>query len=101
MRQVGYYRVTGTVATENPDSNSWDMAFRTDRRKGDLLYLFDMSRGVEVLRMKKGAHASRRMKSVTRADRRGAAASRAKPAGGLEADRSSDGSVELRLPAVP
>ena len=40
------------------------MAFRTDRRKGDLIYLFDMSRGVEVLRLKKGAYHSRKMKSV-------------------------------------
>ena len=26
LRQVGYYRVTGT-GTDNPSSNSWDMAF--------------------------------------------------------------------------
>jgi hypothetical protein len=64
VRQVGYYRVTGT-GTDNPSSNSWDMAFRTDRKKGDLVYLFDMSRGVEVLRLKKGVKASRKMKAVT------------------------------------
>ena len=34
------------------------MEFKSHRHKGDLVYLFDMSRGVEVLRMKKGAHAS-------------------------------------------
>ena len=38
-------------------SNSWDIEFKSERRKGDLVYLFDMNRGVEVLRMKKGAHA--------------------------------------------
>ena len=59
VRQVGYYRVTGT-GTDNPSSNSWDMAFKSERRKGDLVYLFDMSRGVEILRMKKGAHHSKR-----------------------------------------
>ena len=64
VRQVGFYRVTGT-GTDNPSSNSWDMAFKSDRRKGDLIYLFDMSRGVEVLRIKKGAYHSRSMKSVT------------------------------------
>ncbi len=35
VRQVGYYRVTGT-GTDNPSSNSWDMEFKSDRRKGDL-----------------------------------------------------------------
>ena len=49
VRQVGYYRVTGT-GTDNPSSNSWDMALVDP--KGDLVYLFDMSRGVEVLRLK-------------------------------------------------
>jgi hypothetical protein len=67
VRQVGYYRVTGTTPSDgaNPSSNSWDMAFRTDRRRGDLIYLFDMSRGVEVLRLQGGARASGRMKAVT------------------------------------
>lgn len=84
VRQVGYYRVTGTTPSDgaNPSSNSWDVAFRTDRRRGDLIYLFDMSRGVEVLRMKGGARASGRMKAVTapsvRRDRFAA-----RPVGGL------------------
>ena len=65
VRQVGYYRVTGTDPTANPSSNSWDMAFKEQRRKGDLVYLFDMNRGVEILRMEKGAHHSGDMKSVT------------------------------------
>ena len=64
--QVGYYRVTGT-GTDNPSSNSWDVAFRPEGRKeaGDLIYLFDMSRGVEVLRLNKGARAAASMKAVT------------------------------------
>jgi hypothetical protein len=96
IRQVGYYRVTGT-SDDNPDSNSWDMAFRTDRRKGDLLYLFDMSRGIEVLRMKQGANASRRMKSVTAPD---AKSSRfgAEPVGGLERTVGGDGRASYVCP---
>ena len=81
MRQVGYYRVTGTSA-DNPSSNSWDVAWYNDQapkgkssRKGkrgrkahssgDYVYLMDMSRGIEVIRLKgAGAAASARMKSV-------------------------------------
>jgi hypothetical protein len=96
IRQVGYYRVTGT-SDDNPDSNSWDMAFRTDRRKGDLLYLFDMSRGIEVLRMKQGANASRRMKSVTAPDAKSSRFS-AKPVGGLERSVNSDGGASYVCP---
>src|SRR5215208_8070504 len=96
VRQVAYYRVTGT-SDENPTSNSWDMAFWTDRRKGDLLYLFDMSRGIEVLRLKQGANASRRMKSVT-APTAGRSRFTAKAAGGLERTVKSDGSVSYVCP---
>jgi hypothetical protein len=60
VRQIGYYRVTGTGAG-NPSSNSWDTEWRNDR----LVYLFDMSRGVEILRLREGAHASDSMASVT------------------------------------
>jgi hypothetical protein len=57
VRQIGYYRVaTGNAAT---DSLSWDVAWR-----GNLVYLFDMNRGIEILRLKRGPHASARMKSV-------------------------------------
>ena len=75
LRQVGYYRVTGT-GTDNPSSNSWDVAWYNDdsRRRtsqqgggasGDYVYLFDMARGVEVIRVKGGgARASARMTSV-------------------------------------
>ena len=58
VRQVGYYRVaTGNAET---DSLSWDVAW-----SGNLIYLFDMNRGIEILRLKRGANASARMKSVT------------------------------------
>jgi hypothetical protein len=96
VRQVAYYRVTGT-SEDNPDSNSWDMAFRSDRRKGDLLYLFDMRRGIEVLRLKQGANASRRMKSVTAPTARPSRFA-AKVAGGLERTVKSDGSVSYVCP---
>ena len=58
IRQVGYYRVsTGSTTT---DSNAWDVAWR-----GNLVYLFDMNRGIEILRLKGGAAAAARMRSVT------------------------------------
>jgi hypothetical protein len=84
LRQVGYYRVTGTAA-DNPSSNSWDVGWysedgdrdrgqkgrkgkkarKSSHRSGDYIYLFDMARGVEVLRLRGGgARASARMKSV-------------------------------------
>lgn len=79
--------MTGT-SDANPSSNSWDVAFRSDRRKGDLIYLFDMSRGVEVLRMKRGVQAAGRMRAVTapsvRRDRFAA-----QPVGSLTAGASS------------
>jgi hypothetical protein len=83
LRQIGYYRVTGT-GTDNPTSNSWDVAWYNDdaskgkssrkgkkrgrkstHNKSDYVYLFDMSRGIEVLRLKGGANSSARMRSVT------------------------------------
>jgi hypothetical protein len=80
MRQIGYYRVTGT-STDNPSSNSWDVAWFNDRRRGDddrkgrsarrghrsedYVYLFDMARGVEVVRLRGGgARASASMDAV-------------------------------------
>jgi hypothetical protein len=53
LRQVGYYYVTGTDAQANPSSLAWDTA-----RRGDLVYVFDMSRGIEVLRLKGGPRRS-------------------------------------------
>jgi hypothetical protein len=68
MRQIGYYRVTGT-GSDNPSSNSWDVAWYQDEAptdgSGDYVYLMDMSRGIEVIRLNGGgADASARMQSV-------------------------------------
>jgi hypothetical protein len=57
VRQIGYYRVA--TGNANTDSLSWDVAWR-----GNLVYLFDMNRGIEILRLKRGPHASAWMKSV-------------------------------------
>jgi hypothetical protein len=59
LRQVGYYYVTGTDVVTNPSSLSWDVAWR-----GNLVYLFDMSRGVEILRLAGGPSASRLLPTV-------------------------------------
>ncbi|MDP9346890.1 MAG: hypothetical protein M3P44_14495, partial [Actinomycetota bacterium] len=60
--------MTGTDAATNPSSLSWDTAW-----DGDLVYLFDMSRGIEVLRLKGGPAATARLATVreprARADR--------------------------------
>jgi hypothetical protein len=88
LRQVGYYRVntpTGGDPAVDPPSSSWDTAF-----KGDLVYLFDMNRGVEVLRLKKGADAAESMKSVV-APSLLRSPYAAKPVGGLA--RSGSGFV--------
>ena len=70
VRQVGYFRVaTGDAET---DSLSWDVAWR-----GNLIYLFDMNRGIEILRLKRGAQASARMRSVAAPRLRKAAGYRA------------------------
>ena len=80
VRQVGYYRVTGTDPATNPSSNSWDLAWN-----GRYVYLFDMDRGIEVLKLKSGtaAAAVSRLRSVAapsvRRDRFAAV-----PVGGLE-----------------
>jgi hypothetical protein len=94
IRQVGYFRVEASAG--QPASNSWDMAFRTDRRKGDLIYLFDMNRGVEVLRLKKGAYNSRKMKSVKAPPIRNLNAL-PKPVGGFEV-ASANGDVSYVCP---
>jgi len=49
LRQVGYFYVSGTDATTNPSSLSWDTAWR-----GRYVYLFDHSRGIEVLSLRRG-----------------------------------------------
>ena len=58
VRQIGYYRVTGT-SEANPSSLAWDLEWN-----GRYVYLFDMDRGIEVLKLRRGT------------DRRGARASR-------------------------
>jgi hypothetical protein len=95
LRQVGYYRVatpTGGDPEVDPPSNSWDVAF-----KGKFVYLFDMNRGVEILRLKKGTRSAARMKSVTAPSlRRSRYAS--KPVGGLKATTAANGSVSYVCP---
>jgi hypothetical protein len=59
LRQVGYYYVTGTDAVTDPSSNSWDTAWH-----GNLVYLFDMSRGIEILRLKVSPARSARLATV-------------------------------------
>jgi hypothetical protein len=59
LRQVGYYYVTGTDPATNPSSLSWDTAWH-----GDLVYLFDMSRGIEILRVKGGQDEVSQMRTV-------------------------------------
>ena len=59
LRQVGYYYVNGTDPATNPSSNSWDTAWR-----GNLVYLFDMDRGIEILRLKGGPHAAAKLATV-------------------------------------
>jgi hypothetical protein len=59
LRQVGYYYVTGTDPTTNPSSLSWDTAWR-----GDLVYLFDHQRGIEILRLRGGPSASASLRTV-------------------------------------
>jgi hypothetical protein len=59
LRQVGYYYVTGTDSRTNPSSLAWDVAWR-----GDLIYVFDMSRGIEILRLEGGASAARNLPTV-------------------------------------
>ncbi len=51
--------MTGTDAATNPSSLSWDTAWR-----GDLVYLFDMDRGIEILRLKAGPNAAAKLATV-------------------------------------
>jgi hypothetical protein len=59
LRQVGYFYVTGTDPATNPSSLVWDVAWR-----GDLIYVFDMSRGIEILRLEGGPSASSTLRTV-------------------------------------
>ena len=51
--------MTGTDPATNPSSLSLDVAWR-----GDLIYVFDMSRGIEILRLAGGPSASRLLPTV-------------------------------------
>ena len=103
VRQVGYYRVTGTTpgSGENPSSNSWDMEFydsgRRNKHGARYAYLFDMSRGVEILRLDRGTGYSSKMKSVTAPNQKRDRFA-AKPVGGLSASTAADGSVSYICP---
>ncbi len=61
VRQIGYYRVTGTDPESNPTSLAWDLEWN-----GRYVYLFDMDRGIEVLKLKRGTSA-RAARSTRRA----------------------------------
>ena len=63
LRQVGYYYVTGTDPDTNPSSLTWDVAWR-----GELIYLFDMDRGIEILRLSGGPSRSRFLPTVESPD---------------------------------
>ena len=90
LRQVGYYYVTGTDPVANPSSLSWDVAWR-----GDLIYLFDMSRGVEILRLDGGPLASARMPTVQEPARK------ADPLAAVPLSGLTPGSLVCPLFAVP
>jgi hypothetical protein len=51
--------VTGTDPATNPSSLSWDTAWH-----GNLVYLFDMSRGIEILRLKVAPSQAARLATV-------------------------------------
>jgi hypothetical protein len=53
------FRLRAPDPATNPSSLSWDVAWR-----GDLIYLFDMSRGVEILRLAGGPSASSQLATV-------------------------------------
>jgi hypothetical protein len=93
LRQVGYYYVTGTDAATNPSSLSWDTAWR-----GNLIYLFDMSRGIEILRLKEGAAAVSRLRTAREPSsaRAGSDPLAARPVAGLTA-----GTLVCPLFAIP
>jgi hypothetical protein len=59
LRQVGYYYVKGTDAATNPSSLSWDTAWH-----GNLVYLFDMDRGIEILRLNGGTARVSRLRTA-------------------------------------
>ena len=79
VRQIGYYRVTGTTA-DNPTSLAWDLEWN-----GRYVYLFDMNRGIEVLKLKRstGWRGARASRSVTAPSARSSRYA-SRPSGSLE-----------------
>ena len=77
LRQVGYFYVEGTDTETNPSSLSWDTAWR-----GKLIYVFDMDRGIEILRLKRGPRAAAELATV-REPRRGVDRLAKRPVSGL------------------
>jgi hypothetical protein len=93
LRQVGYYYVTGTDPDTNPSSLSWDTAWH-----GNLVFLFDMSRGIEILRLNGGTAGVSSLRTA-REPRRASVRSdplAARPIGGL-----TSGSLVCPLFAIP
>jgi hypothetical protein len=80
LRQVGFYYVTGTDAATNPSSLSWDTAWH-----GNLVVGFDMSRGIEILRLKGGTGRIASLRTAHEPMRSGARSDplAARPVGGL------------------
>lgn len=79
LHQVGYYYVVGTDAG-NPTSLSWDTAWH-----GNYVFLFDMARGIEVLRLKAGTANVARLRTARepRSASRRSDPLAARPVGGL------------------
>jgi len=83
VRQVGYFRVTGDGPPAEPSTLAWDLEFN-----GEYVYLMDMARGIEVLRLSGGTSAAlvSHMASVT-APSRGDDPNAAVPVSSLERGR--------------
>ena len=74
------------------------MAFRTDRRKGDLLYLFDMDRGDRGAAHEEGRVPLAQDEVGHGAERRARSRFASQPVGGLERNLSSAGDVSYVCP---
>jgi hypothetical protein len=96
LRQVGYFYVTGTDATTNPSSLSWDTAWR-----GRYVYLFDHSRGIEVLSLKRGGPQDSEAWASVRDPRARAATARRDPLAAQPVDDGSPDALVCPLFAVP
>jgi hypothetical protein len=93
LRQVGYYYVVGTDPQTNPTSLSWDTAWH-----GNLVFLFDMSRGIEILRLEGGTARVASLRTAEEPMRSGVSSDplAARPIGGL-----TRGSLVCPLFAIP